>query len=68
MDTILVTGATGFLGGSVLEKLLKDGHKIIALVRSLPKEDQGGNLVFVKGEITKSNIGVGIEFDHYFKL
>ena len=56
MDTIFITGATGFLGGSVLEKLLKDGHKIIALVRSLPKKDQGGDLVFVKGEITKRNL------------
>ncbi|MFW9927316.1 MAG: NAD-dependent epimerase/dehydratase family protein [Candidatus Thorarchaeota archaeon] len=31
---ILVTGATGFLGGRVLSRLLEDEHKVIALVRS----------------------------------
>jgi len=30
---ILVTGATGFIGGKVAQKLLEDGHDIVALVR-----------------------------------
>ncbi len=41
---VLVTGATGFIGGKVVELLLKDNHEVVALVRStsntelLPKE------------------------------
>ncbi len=31
---IFVTGASGFVGGYVLEALQNAGHKIIALVRS----------------------------------
>ncbi|MFW9962715.1 MAG: NAD-dependent epimerase/dehydratase family protein [Candidatus Sifarchaeia archaeon] len=30
---ILVTGATGFIGGKVAQKLLDDGHDVVALVR-----------------------------------
>ena len=58
MKTIFLTGGTGFLGGKVIEALLKEGHKVIALVRSIPKEDLGDNLIFVKGDITKRNIGI----------
>lgn len=59
MNTIFITGATGFLGGRVVEMLLEEGYKVIALVRSMPKEDKGGNLLFVKGEITRNSIGLG---------
>ncbi|MGY5860066.1 MAG: NAD-dependent epimerase/dehydratase family protein [Candidatus Thorarchaeota archaeon] len=31
---VLVTGATGFLGGKTIELLLKEGHEVVALVRS----------------------------------
>lgn len=31
---ILVTGATGFLGGKTIELILKEGHEVVALVRS----------------------------------
>ncbi|MHA3963937.1 MAG: NAD-dependent epimerase/dehydratase family protein [Candidatus Thorarchaeota archaeon SMTZ1-45] len=30
---ILVSGATGFIGGKVASKLLEDGHEVVALVR-----------------------------------
>jgi dihydroflavonol-4-reductase len=30
---ILVTGATGFLGGRVISKLLEEGHEVVGLVR-----------------------------------
>ncbi len=32
--TILLSGATGFLGSHLLENFIKNGHKVIALVRS----------------------------------
>ena len=35
---ILVTGATGFVGSALIERLLVDGHTVTALVR----KDQGG--------------------------
>lgn len=31
--TILVTGATGYIGGRVVERLLRDGHRVRVLVR-----------------------------------
>lgn len=34
---ILVTGANGFVGSSLIEDLLKDGHHITALVRDKKK-------------------------------
>jgi uncharacterized protein YbjT (DUF2867 family) len=34
MSTILVTGASGFVGSHVLPELLASGHRVVALVRS----------------------------------
>ncbi|MCK5264518.1 MAG: NAD-dependent epimerase/dehydratase family protein, partial [Candidatus Thorarchaeota archaeon] len=31
---VLVSGATGFLGGKTIELILKEGHEVVALVRS----------------------------------
>ncbi|PRP84417.1 putative NAD dependent epimerase/dehydratase [Planoprotostelium fungivorum] len=36
---IFVTGATGYIGGSVVNRLLKDGHQILGLVRTQDKAD-----------------------------
>lgn len=33
MNKVLVTGATGFTGGKVAERLVQDGHNVIAFVR-----------------------------------
>lgn len=38
---IALTGATGFLGGAVLERLLAEGHEVRALVRR-PQPDRAG--------------------------
>jgi nucleoside-diphosphate-sugar epimerase len=34
MDTILITGATGFLGSHIAEELINKGYKVVALKRS----------------------------------
>ncbi len=34
MNKVLVTGATGFTGGKVAERLVQDGHDVVAFVRS----------------------------------
>ncbi|VAX19602.1 UDP-glucose 4-epimerase [hydrothermal vent metagenome] len=49
-----VTGATGFIGGRLVDRLLKDGHDVIALVRT--REDNLPDKVkIVKGDITDSS-------------
>ncbi|QHA88813.1 SDR family oxidoreductase [Serratia rhizosphaerae] len=55
MKTLLLTGATGFLGGAVLEKLLTERHpvKYLLLVRAENKE-QG--LVRIKNNMVKFNL------------
>jgi NADH dehydrogenase len=35
---VFLTGATGFVGGHILNRLLDEGHAVRALVRSLPAE------------------------------
>ncbi len=51
---VLVTGATGFLGGHLVQRLLSDGQDVRVLVRSASKAaslvDQGAKAVV--GEIT----------------
>ena len=55
---ILVTGATGFVGGHLIEKLLKDGHIVFALARNpnkltLAKND---NLHVIKGDLDQEDL------------
>ncbi|HDQ40296.1 MAG TPA: SDR family oxidoreductase [Desulfonatronum sp.] len=35
--SILITGATGYIGGRLVKRLLQDGYKVIAMARSLGK-------------------------------
>jgi NADH dehydrogenase len=68
VDMVLVTGATGFLGGHLVKELLEKGYKVRALVRDLKKgarlASQGVELV--KGDMTEpaslkeATKGVGI--------
>ncbi|VTR24099.1 thioester reductase domain [Serratia fonticola] len=59
MKTLLLTGATGFLGGAVLEKLLTENQKVnyLLLVRA-ETEEQGLNRIFTNME--KFNIDKNI--------
>ena len=59
VKTIFITGATGFLGRCIVELLLKRGYKVFALVRSVQKQVYSSRLVFIKGDITTSNLGIG---------
>lgn len=38
---VLITGASGFIGSHLCEKLLKKGYKIKALVRYNSKQNKG---------------------------
>ncbi len=55
---ILVTGASGFVGGHLIERLLKDGHEVFALVRNpkkltLPPHE---NLHVIKGDLDQEHL------------
>jgi uncharacterized protein YbjT (DUF2867 family) len=49
---ILVTGANGFVGKALMDRLLEDGHEITALVRSKSKHKKPSDKVkFVEGDL-----------------
>lgn len=52
--TVVVTGATGFLGSALVKELVKRGQTVRILVRDEDKARQqfGDNVTIVKGEIT----------------
>lgn len=53
LPLIAITGATGFVGGRVLQKLLAQGYRVKALVRSgsIGKTVQSDNLNWIEGEL-----------------
>lgn len=53
---ILVTGASGFLGSALVERLLKRGDTVYALSRHPPEAEE--NLVPLVGDITQPNLGL----------
>jgi thioester reductase-like protein len=75
---ILLTGATGFVGMTVLARLLADGHDVRCLVRACDdaeadarlravmarvKAPQTGRAVAVAGDITSERLGLGDRHD-----
>lgn len=58
MDTILLTGGTGFLGSNLLLKLVADGYNIILLKRSFSNTIRINNLLpsVISYDIDKINI------------
>jgi dihydroflavonol-4-reductase len=54
---VLVTGATGFLGGWVLRELLRHGHRPLALVRRSSRRDalDGLPVETVEGDVTDAS-------------
>ena len=39
--TVLVTGAGGFIGSHLVERLVRDGHRVRVLVRYNGRDDRG---------------------------
>jgi nucleoside-diphosphate-sugar epimerase len=56
--SILLTGATGFIGSSVLPRLLDEGHSVIALVRDRAKADivEAAGATALIGDATDSDL------------
>jgi len=56
---IFLTGATGFVGGHLLKRLLAEGHKVRALVRDpLKAKLPAGNIEIVPGDVVE---GAGLD-------
>lgn len=53
---ILVTGAAGFLGSAVVERLLRNGHGVRAIIRPASAEPAwSGNIEIVRADLRVSN-------------
>lgn len=70
---ILITGASGFIGGYIVKGLIEKGHTVICLVRSIAKGEQlqrENSVSFIVGDITKSDSlkCLGDEYDIIFHL
>jgi dihydroflavonol-4-reductase len=48
----LITGASGFLGGALLRRLVTTGHRVRGLVRGALPPASGGAVEWVKGDVT----------------
>jgi nucleoside-diphosphate-sugar epimerase len=53
---VLVTGASGFMGKALADRLLEEGHVVYALSRHPPAVRDG--LIPVEGDVTVDNLGV----------
>ena len=59
MSTVFLTGYSGFIGGHLVKRLLKEGHKLHLLGRTAPTglEEYREQIVWIKGDIeSKTNI------------
>lgn len=56
MSNLLITGASGFVGTALIEKLLEKGHKVYGFSRHPPAE--ADNLFPLIGDITLPNLGL----------
>ena len=56
MATVLVTGASGFLGRAITEQLIKSGHKVIGAVRdpaSQARTPVGGQMEYIAADFRR---------------
>ncbi|OOE10015.1 SDR family oxidoreductase [Fictibacillus arsenicus] len=66
---IFLTGATGFLGGRLIQNLAREGHTLFVLARNIKKAEQlllktadlKGNIHIIQGDITVPDLGMNKE-------
>ncbi|WNB91640.1 SDR family oxidoreductase [Bacillus sp. NEB1478] len=66
---IFLTGATGFLGGRLIQNLAREGHTLYVLARNLQKAEEllkktadfKGEVHIIKGDITTPDLGIDKE-------
>ncbi|MBN8680790.1 MAG: NAD-dependent epimerase/dehydratase family protein [Chitinophagales bacterium] len=51
MKKILITGASGYIGGVLAERLQAAGNQVLALVRNLPAANQPNGIQWIKGDL-----------------
>lgn len=53
MNTILVTGSSGFLGSAIVSKALSEGYQVVGIDKKSPTLKQQGNFTFLEIDINK---------------
>ena len=65
--SILVTGATGFIGSKLVEELINKGYDVTSLIRKGKKGNSKSKIIY--GDLTEEKIDFkGVEFDCVFHL
>jgi nucleoside-diphosphate-sugar epimerase len=72
---IFLTGATGFLGGRLIQNLAREGHTLFVLARNIQKAEQlliktvnlKGDIHIIQGDITEPNLGMDMKMEQELK-
>lgn len=67
-SSVIVTGATGFVGGHLLRRLLADGVMVYAISRTAEQASQHENLTWVTWQTYSDKISVDQRLDAVFHL